>query len=288
MAPNGKGKKQEFAENGAKPAKEDEIRKKAIDKYDNRLSELERERFKLLESGSEDFDRFNKIDAEIEKLQLRKNTLENGGWTLDQAKITREPFTVNPGSRAQIELKQADIYTMPDGTKFVFKSGMNKAHQSLTPDVLISKYYEVPEVLRAEAQKTVAVVDRYNPEDKYWRQVYKNFPQSYATGGKMITFYRYDYEHDLDYLGQAMRHEIGHGVDRTHGENGNWFSGLQEWQNAMEKDKELSGAKSVTEYGENSPKEDFADSIMKYFGSSLEFESAFPNRASAIERLFGL
>jgi hypothetical protein len=265
---------------------EDAMRKDAIAEYDKQIAKLERKRLSLIESGSEDFAKTDKLSADVEKLEARKKTLESGGWTIDQAKKTVvENYIVNPGSEAQVVLAKADVYTTPDGKRFVFKHGMNRSHQTLTPDTLIETYYKTPAELREKAQSTINVVDVYNPKDKYWRKTYKDFTHSYMTGGEQITVYRTDYEHDLDYLQYSLDHEMGHGIDRLNSQGGQWFSAQQEWQEAMQKDKEVSGKESWTEYGKNSPSEDFAESVAGFYKKRDAFTEKMPNRTALLTRL---
>lgn len=185
-----------------------------------------------------------------------------------------------------IVIDNADFYTMPDGMTFIFKHGMKKAQQSLTPEQLATWYYDTPQTLREKSnQKAIAVVDRYNPQDPEWRERYKNFKHSYMTGGEEITIYRYDAEHDPDYFKESLRHEMGHGVDKSNG----WMSDEAEWKDAMQKDKDYSGgvADSVSDYGKNSNHEDFAESVKKYTGGTTAFRTAFPNRAKILQKLLG-
>lgn len=208
-------------------------------------------------------------------------------YALSDATKTQGLFIANPASQSEIILKKADIYTMPDGVQFVFKSDMDKSKQRLTPEDVISRYYQMPLELRQKAQKTFCVVDRYNPYDSYWKKTYKNFTQSFATGGDMITFYRYDQEYDIDYIFETFGHEMGHGLDKANAIGYNWFSELTEWGEAMAQDEKFSKgvAKSVSTYGLNSPKEDFAESVKKFVSSQAVFTAAFPNRAKIINRL---
>lgn len=226
----------------------------------------------------------NDIDRAITHRKEKIAMLENGGYTVEFAtKETVKNYVVNGRTTSEMLLQSADVYTMPDGVQFVFKHGMNKNYQSLTPDELIERYYTIPRELREKGQKTVAVVDRYNPNDAYWRKTYKNFRHSYMTGGETMTIYRCDNGHDMDYLVEAMRHEMGHNVDHTNA----FISASQEWADAMAKDKAYSGgvAESVSEYGKNATTEDFAESVMKYTGGKSAFASAFPHRAAILERL---
>lgn len=207
-------------------------------------------------------------------------------YTVKDAVVTQESYRhINPGTASEIVLDKADVYTMPDGMQFVFKSGMVKAQQQLTPEQLIGKYYEVPKGLRDKGQKVINVIDRYNPSDTYWRKEYKKlgfkFDHSYMTGGKEITVYRYDRSHDINYLGFSIDHEIGHNIDGAQ----HIISGSQEWADAIAKDKALSGKDSWREYGATRKPEDFADSIGFYTTEHDEFVKTFPNRTTIIERI---
>jgi hypothetical protein len=289
-------KAQKAAEKEAKERIEREERKKkvesarrnAISDYNKQIEKLEKERFSIIESGSDDYETTDKLYAEIERLEGRKRIIENGGFTLDQATITQTPYVVDPNTSSMIKLDKADVYTMPDGKQFVFKSGMNKAHQTLTPEELINAYYEMPQKVRDNSQNVVAVVDRYNPADTYWRKTYKNFSHSYMTGGEGITVYRCDYQHDKEYLRFSLDHEAGHFVDRANRTYKVDASESQEWIDAMAKDKKVSGRDSMRSYGTNSRSEDFADSVAYYITDHDTFAKTMPNRASVLDRLLGI
>lgn len=170
-------------------------------------------------------------------------------------------------------------YMTPDGTKFVFPTSYNKQHQKLTVTQLLDAYNKVPAEIRTKGQKTIVVQDVYNPQDSYWRKTYKNFQHSYATGGEIITFWRYDYAHDPNYLVEALTHEMGHFVDwNGHFGKGKRTSQDTAWGNAMQNDLAVSGKKSPTSYGENSPVEDFAESVAEMAKDEKLFAQTFPNR----------
>ena len=107
----------------------------------------------------------------------------------------------------------AVVYTTPDGVSFIFPKNYDSAHQTMTPEQAISCWQKVPEEVKKKAQKNIEFVDYYNPDDSYWKRVYKNFTHSYATGGDKITFYRYDRPHDSDYVVRTYCHEAGHYID---------------------------------------------------------------------------
>ena len=179
----------------------------------------------------------------------------------------------------------AVAYTTPDGTRFIYPKKYNKQHQMLTPDQAVETWQKVPENIRKKIQKTVEVVDYYNPQDARWRKRYKNFGHSYATGGERITMYRYDYQHDLDYLIHTFCHEGGHYIDyHLPGTDiNNRYCQQSAWQTAMAMDLATSGKKSWRAYGENSPLEDFADSVGYYTTDRANFAVTFPERTKLLD-----
>lgn len=180
----------------------------------------------------------------------------------------------------------ATIYTTPDGTQFVYPKRYNKSNQALTPDDAIATWYRVPENVRAKIQKTVEVVDYYNPQDSYWRKRYKNFTHSYAVGGDKITIFRSNY-HNLDYLAETYCHEGGHYIDYTlpGTSRTNRYCNQADWQAAMAKDLQTSGKKSWRAYGENSALEDFADSVGYYTMDNANFVATFPERSKLLANI---
>ena len=180
----------------------------------------------------------------------------------------------------------ATVYTVPDGTRFVYPKNYDKKKQTLTPELAISTWQRVPENVRKKIQKTVEVVDYYNPRDSHWKKVYKNFGHSYATGGEKITMYRSDY-HDPDYLLHTFCHEGGHYIDyHLPGTDvNNRYCQQSAWQDAMAKDLATSGKKSWRAYGENHPREDFADSVGYYITNYAAFAVTFPERTKLLDMI---
>ncbi|MBO5917391.1 MAG: hypothetical protein J6Q14_01330 [Oscillospiraceae bacterium] len=205
-------------------------------------------------------------------------------YSVSDAVKTANTVNIDAGSNYPVYSGLADIYAMPDGVEFRFKQGMDAAHQSMTPDMLIDSWYKVPQRLRDLGQKRINVVDTYNPSDAYWKSIYKTFTQSYATGGDEITFYRWDYAHNPDYLVRSLSHEIAHKVDTSLG-GATRYSEQTDWQKAMADDKAFSGMASITTYGENSPSEDFAESIAEYIKDQNFFLQFMPNRGKLISAI---
>lgn len=181
---------------------------------------------------------------------------------------------------------KATIYTMPDGTQFVYPKSYNKQNQTLSPDDAITTWNRIPANIRRKIQKVVEVVDYYNPCDAVWRKRYKNFTHSYAVGGDKITFFRSKY-HGLNYLAESYCHEGGHYIDYTlpGTDRENRYSTQTDWQNAMAKDLKTSGKKSWRAYGENSPLEDFADSVAYYTFAHDQFAALFPERTKLLDAI---
>lgn len=154
----------------------------------------------------------------------------------------------------------------------------------MSPEDAITTWQKIPENVRSKIQKTVQVVDYYNPRDSYWRKAYRDFTHSYATGGDEITLYRSNY-HDLSYLLTTYCHEGGHYIDYTlpGTSRTNRYCKQSLWQTAMQQDLATSGKKSWRSYGENSPLEDFADSVGYYVTHHEEFTKIFPERTKLLD-----
>lgn len=199
---------------------------------------------------------------------------------------SEERVVIEHGGGYKPTVIQADIYTMPDGMRFAFKKGMNKSHQTITPQKAIDYWYRIPQRLRDKAQKQLNVVDTYNPADAYFKKTYKNFTHSYATGGDVITLFRHDTPHNPQYFVEGMAyHEIGHYIDQNSGMNGVRYSLSGEWASAMAKDLKSSGKSSISAYGMNSPVEDFAESVKEYTSYRSAFLKTMPERGKILDRI---
>lgn len=180
----------------------------------------------------------------------------------------------------------AVIYETADGVKFIFPKNYDTARQRMTPEQAIKAWHKVPEGIRRQAQKIIEVVDYYNPEDAKWASEYANFGEhSYATGGDKITFYRYEFDHDIDYMVRTYCHEAAHYIDAHLASTRKHFSEEALWRKAMSDDAWLSGKKSCTPYGDNAPWEDFAESMANYNEDKDEFIREFPNRAAILSKI---
>ena len=186
----------------------------------------------------------------------------------------------------QIQAQTSDttnavIYTTPDGTSIIFPKEYDKTHQTMTPEKAIELYGKVPVQLRKLGQRKIVFHDMYNPYDNYWRSVYKNFTNSYATGGDVIDFWRYDFPHNDYYVVRTYCHEIAHKIDIDRGITVPGGA----WEQAIQSDMLFSRKKSVTDYGENSPIEDFAESVAEYVNDVNAFKKLFPERAKILKSI---
>ena len=202
----------------------------------------------------------------------------------DVEKINKQ-HSFSMGAENVNNLKDAVVYELQDGTRFVFPKEYDEKLQSMTPEKAVDLWYKLPEIVRKQAQKTIEFVDYYNPQDTYWQKVYKNFSHSYATGGDVITFYRYELPHDDLLVIRTYCHEAGHFIDKNRGKNGMDYSQNSDWTKAMNNDMLYSKRMSPTAYGENSNAEDFAESVAEFLWNPILFESDFPNRAALLKTI---
>lgn len=158
----------------------------------------------------------------------------------------------------------------------------------MTPQKAVELYYKVPQELRDKGHRTIVFQDVYNPQDSYWRKTYKNFNgHSYATSGDEIVFWRYDYPHNEQYVVRTFCHEMTHKLDKALSQTTlGRFSMEQEWQDAMSKDLTATSIASITNYGENSPLEDFAESVAVYITDNSKM-LPLSHRSAIIKRLLG-
>lgn len=193
-----------------------------------------------------------------------------------------------PSGRADASLGSAkcDVYTTADGKRFIFPEGIDTSKQDMTPERAIRLYDRIPDNVKSHMQDTVFFVDYPNPEDEYWRKVYKNFTKSYATGGSEITFYAH-VGHDDDCVVRTYCHEAGHYIDLCNSTEGRQYSHCGDWQEAMVIDYKNGKRKHPTKYASNADPEDFAESVAEYCINGVQFKKRFPNRSALIDRLLG-
>lgn len=179
--------------------------------------------------------------------------------------------------------RDADIYTLDNGTVFIKPSDLNRKLQGEDVEFFMERYYQVPEDFRDKIQKKVYILDYRNPQDAKWAQRYKmkGF-RSYATGGEDITFYACDV-HDPDYVVRTFAHEGGHYID--YNGRASRISDSADWKKAMRQDKKAGGRDGVSSYATAHVHEDFAESMAEFVGRESWMKQNFPNRSGIIERV---
>lgn len=168
---------------------------------------------------------------------------------------------------------------------------------------IISYYQQALNHLPIELKslaKRINIEDERNPYDLYWRSVYKDNHDSGATCDYINGIISiYNYENDINnfysqilhpnYIYTVLYHELGHAYDyhyaKEWGVETELISSSELWINAMKEDRELGSNPSVSPYGENSNKEDFADCIYLYFLNPSELDK-FPNRKRLLDEKF--
>ena len=218
--------------------------------------------------------------------------MDGGGVEWHSFTVSRETgYGFPDGSWDGIHARRdADVFTLDDGTKVIFPSDMDDTKQTIRPDDVFRQYYELPEYYRKEIQKTIVVCDYQNPQDSYWAKEY-NMPgfKSYMIGGKEITVWEYTRQHDMDYFTKALVHEGGHYIDHFTANN---ISRSKEWADAVTDDLKATGFDAPSDYARDTARnnpgyfvEDFADSCAEFVTNRDFFVANFPNRAGIIKRL---
>ncbi len=170
------------------------------------------------------------------------------------------------------------------GVKILYK-GTNTTELEISAILLKDIIDRLPEKLRLQL-KEVVLLDGFDPTDVVAKYKYRGFENSPffsagASDGSIITLIPTVFDFG------TLVHEIGHNIDSTLGsqDSGWWTNSESEWSNAKKADMELSGEESVTEYGKQSLREDFAESLKLYIKDAEDFRKKFPNRARILEEI---
>lgn len=132
---------------------------------------------------------------------------------------------------------------------------------------------DLPRTLTAST-KRVFFTSQYNRNDTYWRQKYKNFTNSLATGGDSDIVVYHDGVLDL----ASYAHEMGHNLAASlYGTTAPRASSL--YSAAM------IGEEPVSEYAKNSASEDFAESISQYVMNGSYMKLVAPQRYAVIDQI---
>lgn len=170
----------------------------------------------------------------------------------------------------------------------------NQNEQPLTLDKVEQLLINVSPILR-EHIKCIKICDYETPGTLVWRlaMMEPNLPSADAEGEYDTgTIYLHPCnKNDWEYL-ELISHEAAHCYDRSLGRLYNMGDGVdyssgEVWSKAIEQDKMISGIKSVTDYGEFTNSEDFAESMAYYFtqGKYDILKNNAPNRLAVINEL---
>ncbi len=128
------------------------------------------------------------------------------------------------------------------------------------------------------ATRRVFFTTQGNREDAYWKALYKNFGASTATGGDGDVMVYNGNSASAD----VMAHEMGHNL-ATSLWGSTYPPASSEYGQAQRAEK------PVTEYGANSPAEDFAEACKMYadrIGGEHDYlKKTFPKKFAALEKL---
>ena len=274
---------------------------KKIASFDRRIEKLREQRAKLFEAEQVDKKKTDELLSRIFDLQDKKeaytkSTHDDFGNFLGEDLKIKLPSGEEIAVKLSIDKKhdfpdgkggvyatdKAYCYELPNGTKMYYKADIDKTQQTISPEMLIKAYSEVPNEITRLGQKAFNVVDYANPEDGYWAAQY-NMPnfKSFMTAGDIATLWS-NKSYDYDWLVTSIAHEAGHKIDKDNGD----ISLTQEWADAKALDKKHSGKDSTSDYADKSKsnKEDFADAVKKLVHERKEMETDFPHRLAIIER----
>lgn len=230
-------------------------------------------------------------------LRYGKHTVSGQSVTLKKA--DNHIFTL--GTETNETKLDADAYKVGNITVY-YPRNIDQTMQTLKPQDIIGVLGGMDEKFLSQIQRDVEIVDLRNPMDSYWEQRYKmkNF-RSYATGGKKITFYKWEGQHDPQFVEHTVRHEGGHYIDRVNSskglESGLFFSDEGAWEKAQKADARHWDKEGmprnegmwISNYSRTSKsvQEDFADSVAECEASVSYFKNAYPNRYEVLKGILG-
>ncbi len=108
---------------------------------------------------------------------------------------------------------------------------------------------------------------------------YAGFIRPYDTVGRdKIIFYQFKDQHNSAQVVIVYCHETAHNNDIVKATTRKYFSSEKNWTEAIDSDILVPEVLSPTTYNENSKREDFADSVVRYAFNNETFKKNFPNR----------
>lgn len=205
------------------------------------------------------------------------------GYTVEKA------FTFVGDSKNPI-VRDAHVYTTPDGVRIVQPADLDTSKQRYTAQQVADGLQKLPPELRKHV-KQVQLVDYRNPFDDYWGRQYgiKDF-RSAATGSNgNISFYENGHkaaEEAANALVPHLAHEAGHSFDQALcitkqvvSKSGR-YSESRGWKALQTKDYKARGVKWTSSYARQSKAllEDFADACKGIVIDPAGFKMSYPNR----------
>jgi len=165
------------------------------------------------------------------------------------------------------------------------------------PDSKIGSFHSVDQIAKGLAAlpdssrsliKYVNVNPDKNPEDAEYAKKYKNFAGSYMAAGAAGILQIYPTKNAMtqSYLDGTMIHETGHTLSlQKWGDDYSKGDGWKNWKDAIAADKN-----QVSDYGNNSPGEDFSEALQQYMtykGTKYEADARklWPNRYAIIDKM---
>jgi len=159
-------------------------------------------------------------------------------------------------------------------------------------------YNELPLELK-EGLKDINILDKTCENTSFWSDKYSiQDLQVVATSNNgNICFFQDNVMYDDNYIEHIIINAASHALDQRLGlyigSTGNWqqegwYSQQANgaWHSAISADIKAKNVQSPTNYGLNSPKEDFSESISLFLRDEASFRKDYPNRALALESAF--
>ena len=244
------------------------------------------------------FDKFKQAVNVQKSWNNRKNTYRKSSYAQKYEKNAKkwsekELYKLKATENRTIDGKnyKCNVYCTPGGTEIIVPQNL-PSNYHLDFKEIARVLESLPTELKAQADK-IQLINEYYSSDAYFQKIYKNFKHGYAYGGNgTITFCKSNISKSFAHnnLPKTLAHENGHSIDHRVGKElyGMDISKTKEWQDAQKADEKVSKKKSPTNYGENAPTEDFAESCHYLIEHRKQFERDFPNRFKILKRILGI
>lgn len=167
-----------------------------------------------------------------------------------------------------------------DFVKYTDKNGISYYYEVFT-DVLnanfnasrASRFIENSPSFIHKNLKGIMSCNHSHPLDDYFRKVYKNFPRGYMYSSDPVTVHSVS---TWEYFKESICHEVGHHIDKKLQD----VSSMTKWLQAQKADGNYYRA-----YSQQTPCEDFADTVSQYVINKEKCRKQFPHRTALLEKL---